>query len=93
MSSEYVFDIRLKSPKGHEIGIDSCANYGYFTHADGSEGGGLWFDQDTSAPDGTIRMRLYDYDGVVALPAHVYITLLNHPLLIVDEEFNPHHEA
>lgn len=88
MSEAYNFNIKLKTHKGHEIGIDTTAMYGYFTRADGSEGGGLWF-QESVGPDGSVRLELYDYDGVIALPIHVYLKLRDHPLLVVSDDFDP----
>jgi len=67
--------------KGGEIGIDDAMLYGYWEHADGSEGGGLWFYQ---LPDG--RLELDDFDGDPALPRPVVTALTAHGI-VVGEEF------
>jgi hypothetical protein len=47
------------------VEIDPAAQYGYFEHKDGSEGGGLWFD----------GMELTDFDGTYELPKAVAAAL------------------
>ena len=48
-----------------EIGIDPAACYGYWERRDGSEGGGLWFEQTENG------LILVDYDGAFDLPSSV----------------------
>lgn len=62
---EYNYTITLY-PYGqaHDSGIvqiDPKSNYGYWEFKDGSEGGGLWFDNN----------ELVDYDGHYILPKSV----------------------
>jgi hypothetical protein len=85
--AEYNFDVKIVAPEGNEIGIDTLACYGYFTRRDGSEGGGLWFNIDTSAPDGSNRLELYDYDGMTELPKAV-VTALRSRGILLDETFD-----
>ena len=93
--SDYKFDLMLKTSVGNEIGIDTAAGYGYFTKRDGSEGGGLWFERvDVIGKTGIAGcLELVDYDGVIALPMHVYLKLLDQPNLIIDEAFDPNYEV
>ena len=64
--AEYNFTIKLHPwadvPNSGIIEIDPVALYGYFERKDGSEGGGLWFEDDGN------RLVLVDYDGVATLP-------------------------
>ena len=84
--ADYNFDVKITTEKGSEIGIDTSAMYGYWERADGSEGGGLWFQLDTSSPDGSTRLDLTDYDGTPVLPLFVINTLRQNNIL-VDESF------
>lgn len=72
--TEYNFTITLY-PFGTEPGrgivkIDPAARYGYFEHRDGSEGGGLWFEQEDGEP-----LALVDYDGVFSIPHQILAAL------------------
>lgn len=71
--TEYNFTTTLhpwgNNPENGVIGIDPTALYGYFERKDGSEGGGLWFEQ---TPEG---LELSDYDGSACLPSYVTRTL------------------
>lgn len=91
MSTPYIFTIKLTTPKGHEIGIDPDQLYGYWLKPDGSDGGGLWFEKtDEIGTTGIGQcLELMDYDGCYALPAQVYIKLLNQPNMIIDASFGP----
>ena len=64
--TEYNFTIKLHPwadvPNSGIVEIDPVALYGYFERKDGSEGGGLWFENDGN------RLVLVDYDGVATLP-------------------------
>ncbi len=64
--TEYNFTIKLHPwanvPNSGIVEIDPVALYGYFERKDGSEGGGLWFEDDGH------RLVLVDYDGVTTLP-------------------------
>jgi len=69
MSGEFDFNLILHpygdSPELGTVGIDTKQNYGYWEHRDGSEGGGLWFYNETG-----VRV-LIDYDGAWDLPKAV----------------------
>lgn len=68
--------------------IDPEARYGYWTHADGSEGGGLWFERMVTrarAEDKDFQLALVDYDGCWELPA-IIIQELKILGIFVDEE-------
>ena len=47
--------------KASRVQIDPAQSYGYWERADGSEGGGLWFN----------GKELVDFDGAFELPAVV----------------------
>ena len=68
--AQYNFDQKTKVGQW-EVSIDTAAMYGFFEHDIEGEGGGLWFDLDTSAPDGSARLNLFDYDGRAVLPKKV----------------------
>lgn len=77
-----MFDIKLY-PWGEgagQVGISTEQLRGFFEHKDGSEGGGLWFEQ-----AGT-TLELVDYDGVYALPRAV-LDALRGAGIIADESF------
>ena len=79
----YNFDIKLKSTKGYEIRIDTSALYGYWEYPNGADGGGgLWFEIDTSAPDGSNRLYLIDYDGTSALSQSIVKALRENNILV-----------
>lgn len=76
----YTFTITLRpygdNPDTGVVGIDPAANYGYWEHRDGSEGGGLWFDP------AAISLELIDYDGAYALPSQVIDALRAHGVIV-----------
>lgn len=80
----YDFNVKLKSAKGHEIGVDTAAGYGYWEWPDGSEGGGLWFE---SSIKGEKKLELMDADGHWELPK-TFVTLLRENGFIVGTEFD-----
>ena len=82
--SQYTFDIKLKTAKGHEVEIATDELYGCFTMADGSEGGGLWFYKNHDR-----LLELIDYDGQAALPLQVYELLKAQPNMLIDDSFDP----
>lgn len=66
-----------------KIGIDTIERYGYWEHADGSEGGGLWFDFIENKEEG---FELVDYDGAAVLPRKI-IEALRAADIEVDPEY------
>ena len=91
---DYNFTITL-NPYGAGWGvvkIDPAAQYGYWEHKDGSEGGGLWFTRESSLPNGRgywLRPELADYDGTSDyLPASV-VRALRAAGFTVEADFNP----
>ena len=82
--TEYKFTIKLHpygtSPDVGIVEIDPAALYGYFERKDGSEGGGLWFEDDGN------RLVLVDYDGVSCLSPKV-IAALRAAGVTVDADF------
>lgn len=82
--TEYNFTIKLHPwadvPNSGIIEIDPVALYGYFERKDGSEGGGLWFEDDGH------RLVLVDYDGVITLPRAI-IECLRSNGATVDADF------
>ena len=73
--TDYNFTIKLHPwadvPNSGIVEIDPVALYGYFERKDGSEGGGLWFENDGN------RLVLVDYDGVATLPKAIIECLRN----------------
>ncbi len=59
------------------VQLSPATNYGYWEFKDGSEGGGLWFENN----------ELVDFDGHYLLPAKVVTALRDHGC-IVDDTFN-----
>lgn len=80
----YNFTMTLRpygtDPDRGVVAIDGEARYGYWEWSNGTEGGGLWFDE----ADG--QLYLTDYDGAVALPKRV-ITALREAGFEVDSDF------
>lgn len=76
----YNFSIMLKCSAGTDVGIDPVARYGFYERKDGSEGGGLWFEQSND------KLELVDYDGMACLPMRV-IEALRSAEIIVDSSF------
>ena len=76
----YNFTVKLHpwgdNPERGCVGVDKAAQYGYWEHKDGSEGGGLWFEGDS----------LIDYDGDYMLPLPV-INALRLAGFTVDKDF------
>lgn len=82
--ADYNFNVTLRRNAQSVIKIDSAALYGYWERADGSEGGGLWF-QRTQLPGGQFgSLELVDYDGCFELPEQVVQLLREHGCLIDD---------
>ena len=71
MADKFNFTTIHTNEQGAEVGVDQAAKYGFWERKDGSEGGGLWFDRDLSAPEGSPQLELIDYDGAACLPARV----------------------
>ena len=88
---KYTFNLKLTTPKGHEILIDTAACYGYWMTPDGEADGHLQFFRDPAAAEDN-PAELTDYDGVYKLPLQVYEALAACDKLIVDEVFNPNYE-
>lgn len=90
MADQYNFNVKLKSEKGHEIGIDTWANYGHWERPNGEEGGGLWF---VVAPNQPKRinehcvLELTDYDGTSCLNSSIIKALRDHGI-VVDVSFD-----
>jgi len=70
------------TPDSGIVRIDTEKRYGYWEHRNGSEGGGLWFEQPTGRP-----LELVDYDGHYVLPAPVVRALLAAGVVIEPEFF------
>ena len=87
MSNKYDFDITLHpwgtNPERGVVGIDTSAQYGYWEHKDGSEGGGLWFVE----CDDKGTLELSDYDGAFELPRSV-VAALRGAGVVLDEVFD-----
>ena len=84
--SEYTFTQTIH-PYGNAdnagiVEIDPAALYGYWERRDGSEGGGLWFENTT-----TDQLELVDYDGAATLPRAV-IEALRAAGFLLDESFD-----
>lgn len=77
----YNFDVILQRNPQSQIGIDTTKLYGYWDRADGSEGGGLWFESSTKTKTG---LNLIDADGCYELPRAV-AELLHREGFISDE--------
>ena len=58
-----------------EVGIDPAALYGYWERKDGSEGGGLWFENHYDGETKKWFIELIDYDGAGELPRSVVAAL------------------
>ena len=76
----YNFTIKLQ-PYGNApdlgiVEIDPVAVYGYFERRNGTEGGGLWFEDDGRS------LVLVDYDGVATLPQAIIDSLRNHGVAV-----------
>jgi hypothetical protein len=84
MSSKYNFDKKIAT-NTHTIEVDTAACYGWFENDASGSGGGLWFDLDASAPDGSTRMKLVDYDGVDVLPMKVIIALRGAGFIVTED--------
>lgn len=69
--SEYNFNKVLNITDTWQILIDTDAGYGYWEYSDGTEGGGLWFENNPE----TGADELVDYDGAGVLPWKVVNTL------------------
>jgi hypothetical protein len=83
--NDYNFTITLQpyGPGWGVVKIDPNAQYGYWEHKDGGEGGGLWFAGEAGA------LELADYDGTSDyLPTRV-VRALQAAGFVVDESFNP----
>ena len=52
-------------PGAGVVQLSPSTHYGYFELRDGSEGGGLWFDQEAEG------LTLQDFDGQASLPLKV----------------------
>lgn len=87
----YNWNIKLKTPTGSDVMIDTAARYGYYDRPSGAEGGGLWFEVDPSSGpgDANLKLRLTDYDGCALLPKSVFKLLKEQPNLIIEDEFDP----
>jgi hypothetical protein len=83
----YNFDLKIPTPK-FTVEVSTAELYGWYEHDDlGDEaGGGLWFEIDTSAPDGNLRLELVDYDGMAILPKPI-VTSLRANGILVSEDF------
>lgn len=79
---EYKFDLKLTTSRGSPVLVDTGARYGYWERLDGSEGGGLWFDDQ----EGGI-LALADYDGTYELRQDI-VDALRAGGFIVGEEFD-----
>ena len=77
----YNFSHKFSCSLGTEIGVDPEAKYGYWERADGSEGGGLWFE-----PIGT-KLDLMDYDGAGVLPRRIVGALIANGYSVDTESF------
>lgn len=75
LEPQYCYQLR-----GKRCAIDPVRDYGYWERADGSEGGGLWFDR---KPGGALELR--DYDGAHNLPAAVTAELRAWGVLVPPE--------
>ena len=64
----YNFNVILQRNAQSQIGIDTSKLYGYWERADGSEGGGLWFEASTKTKT---SLNLIDSDGAYELPRAV----------------------
>lgn len=73
MTTPYNFTLTLRpygdAPDRGVVAIDGEAKYGYWERPNGTEGGGLWFDES----DG--QMYLTDHDGAGELPRRVITAL------------------
>jgi hypothetical protein len=83
--TDYNFTQTLKpygdNPEAGIVQIDHAAQYGYWERKDGSEGGGLWFAQDTQG-----ELELIDYDGAAELPRAV-VQALRAAGFMLDDSF------
>jgi hypothetical protein len=83
--NEYNFTQTLhpygNNPEAGIVQIDPAAQYGYWERKDGSEGGGLWFAQDTQG-----ELELIDYDGAAELPRAV-VQALRAAGFMLDDSF------
>jgi hypothetical protein len=77
----YNFNVILQRNAQSQIGIDTSKLYGYWERADGSEGGGLWFEPSTETKTG---LNLIDADGGYELPTAV-VNTLHHNGFISDD--------
>lgn len=86
MKTSYNFSTVLRPYGDSEtvgrVYIDTAARYGFWEWSDGTEGGGLWFDD-----DGASRLALIDYDGSFELPRLV-IKALRDAGFILDEIYD-----
>lgn len=85
----YHFDKVIQRNPQSRIMIDTAALYGYWERADGSEGGGLWFQREQLPKTGgkLSALELVDYDGAYELPAQV-VKLLREHGYVVGSEFD-----
>jgi hypothetical protein len=94
MASPYTFDVTLRpwgdGPNRGVVKIDTAARYGSWEHKDGTEGGGLWFDEVPGLyrEGQTPSLELVDFDGYYMLPRSV-VDALRTAGYILDETFNP----
>ncbi len=82
--SAYNFDLKLDNGT-HTIEVDTTACYGWWQNNTSGTEGGLWFELDTSAPDGSTRLSLTDYDGVGVLPMKVIKSLREAGMLVTED--------
>lgn len=80
MSTTYQFTEIHKHANGGSVGVDMEAGYGFWEWKDGSEGGGLWFEEADGAA------YLSDFDGAGQLPRRVIDALRAHGIT-VDADF------
>lgn len=80
MSYNYTITLRPYSRDGGGVvQIDPDALYGYWEYPDGTEGGGLWFEQ------GSGYLELVDYDGAFELPRKIVSILRGHGFRVGDD--------
>jgi hypothetical protein len=83
----YNFNVKLKSENGHEIGIDTAEQYGYWERPNGEEGGGLWFAPVELGKGVDTILELTDYDGTSVLSQGIVKALRDHGI-VVGESFD-----